>query len=462
MSDHERPSLDDDPQNADDTAEELPFDLEDSTEDELSGVAPNLDDDDELDGGEASDEVGELDEAGAPDLDLGDDGGEGEDDSSLEVVDSVAGADADSEEVSDDIEQVSDDADSPDWNAMERPGVEFEEFTSEEYLKGTTQEYQGLAEDVERASAEEWEQQAVAASLPGVESGLVGFGDVSGTESESEESYEAAEQAASSDLAMRVGSAIVVFGLFLGSLVLGGWWFTLFVILLMVVSLGELYATLRTRDYRPLALFGLAGVVLMGVGAQNTGPMAIAGWAVAATVATILFFSLTPRRDVLSNTAVTVLGMVWTGMLAFAILIANGPQPVAHIFFLVFVIASNDIGAYFVGRAFGRRKLAPTVSPNKTVEGFIGGLLLGAVVASVLAVFPPWESIGVGKALVTAGLVGVLAPIGDLAESMVKRNLGVKDMGSVLPGHGGMLDRIDGFLFAVPAVYVLFRGFGLL
>jgi phosphatidate cytidylyltransferase len=346
----------------------------------------------------------------------------------------------------------------PDWEAMESGP----ELTSEEYLKGTTQEYQGLAEEVERASATEWEQQAVAASLPGVDSGLVGFGDVSGTESDSEESYEAAEQAASSDLAMRVGSAVVIFGLFLGSLVLGGWWFTIFVILVMIVSLGEFYATVRTRGYRPLALFGLVGVALMGFGAQNVGPMAIAGWGAAALVGTILFYSLAPRRNSLSNTAVTVLGLAWCGMLAFAILIADGPHPVAHIFFLVFVIASNDIGAYFVGRGFGRRRMAPHVSPNKTLEGFIGGLLLGALVAAVLEVFPPWQSIGLGRALATAALVGVFAPLGDLAESMVKRSLGVKDMGSVLPGHGGMLDRIDGFLFAVPAVYVLFRGFGLL
>jgi phosphatidate cytidylyltransferase len=289
----------------------------------------------------------------------------------------------------------------------------------------------------------------------------VGFGDVSGTASDSEESYEAAEQAASSDLAMRIGSALVVFGLFLGSLVLGDWWFSAFVILLMIVSLGEFYATLRTRGYRPLALFGLVGLVLIGVGAHNAGPMAIAGWAAAMAAATILFFSLATRRHALANSAVTILGMTWVGMLAFAILIAAGPNPVAHIFFLVIVIAGNDVGAYFVGRGLGRRALA-RVSPKKTVEGFIGGLLLGGVVASVLAVFPPWEPIGIGKALVTAAFVGVLAPIGDLAESMVKRALDVKDMGSVLPGHGGMLDRIDGFLFAVPAIYVLFRGFGLL
>jgi phosphatidate cytidylyltransferase len=349
----------------------------------------------------------------------------------------------------------------PDWTAMAGES-DLDGFTSEQYLKGTTQEYRGLAEEVERASAEQWEQQAVAASLAGVESGLVGFGDVSGTESDSEESYEAVEQAASSDLTMRIASAIVIFGLFLGSLVLGGWWFTIFVILVMVVSLGEFYATLRTRGYRPLALFGLAGVVLMGVGAQMVGPMAIGGWAAATAIGTVLFFSLTPRRDALSNAAVTVLGMAWAGMLAFAILVAGGPNPVSQILFVVIVVASNDIGGYFVGRSFGRRRLAPTVSPNKTIEGFIGGLLLAAVVASVLAVFPPWENIGIAKALVSAGLVSLFAPLGDLAESMVKRNLGVKDMGSVLPGHGGMLDRIDGFLFAVPAIYVLFRGFGLL
>lgn len=349
----------------------------------------------------------------------------------------------------------------PDWVAM-TGDADVDEFTSAEYLKGTTQEYQGLAEEVERASTEEWELQAVAANLPGVESGLVGFGDVSGRVSNSEESYEAAEQAASSDLTMRVGSALAVFGLFLGSLLLGGWWFTTFVILLMVVSVGELYATFRTRGYRPLALFGLLGVILMGVGANNVGPMAVAGWAAAAGGGTILFFSLTPRRYAMANTAVTVLGMTWVGMLAFAILISAGPHPVSYILFFVIVIASNDIGGYFVGRSLGRTSLAPVVSPSKTVEGFVGGLVLGAVVAAVLAVFPPWADIGIARALVVAVVVGVLAPIGDLAESMVKRAVGVKDMGSVLPGHGGMLDRIDGFLFAVPAVYILFRGFGLL
>lgn len=349
--------------------------------------------------------------------------------------------------------------DETDWSDMREDA---DDLGPDDYVRGTTTEYQGLAEEVQRASTEEWELQAVAATLPGVESGLVGFEDVSGTQSHSEESYELAEQAAASDLTMRVGSALVVFGLFLGSLVLGGWWFSAFVILVMVVALGELYATLRTRDFRPLALFGLLGVGLMGAGAHTNGPLAIAGWAVAAAAATILFFSLVSRREPLENAAVTVLGMTWVGMLSFAILIAAGPQPVALIMFIVLVVASNDVGAYFTGKGFGKTKLAPLVSPGKTVEGVAGGLVLAVLMAVVLAVFPPWEHIGIGQGIAIALLTSVVSPIGDLAESMVKRALGVKDMGSVLPGHGGMLDRIDGFLFTIPAIYVLLRGLGLL
>ncbi|HEY4606891.1 MAG TPA: phosphatidate cytidylyltransferase [Acidimicrobiia bacterium] len=337
-----------------------------------------------------------------------------------------------------------------------------DDYSSDEYTGHTTQEYQGLAEEVSRAAEEEWELQAVAATVPGVDSGLVGFEDVTGAYSTTEEDYEASEQALTSDIAMRVASALVVFGMFLGSLLLGGWWFTAFVILVMVVGTGEFYATVRSDDYRPLALFGLLGVAFMGVGAHVSGAVAVAGWAAAFSVATILFLSLSPRRQPLEDAAVTIGGMAWVGLLSFAVLIAAGPRPVAFIVFLVLVVAANDIGAFFVGRAFGKRKLSPYLSPQKTWEGLVGGLIGGMVIASILVTFPAWEEIGLAIGLIAAALVGVISPIGDGVESMVKRSLGVKDMGSVLPGHGGILDRIDGFLFAVPAIYYLFRGFGLL
>jgi phosphatidate cytidylyltransferase len=376
--------------------------------------------------------------------------------------------DEDGADAADEVEAEKADADSPpasesadDYEPMSFP-QDLEDYQANQYTGSTTQEYQGLADEVSRAAGEEWEQQAVAATVPGVDSGLVGFEDVTGSRADTEEDFEASEQAATSDLAMRVASAVVIFGLFLGSLLLGGWWFAAFVILAMIVSTGEFYATVRSEEIRPLALFGLLGVVFMGVGAQLTGAAAIAGWAAAFAVVTILFLTLSPRRQPLEDASITIGGMVWVGLLSFAVLIDQGPHPVAYILFVVLIVAANDTGAYFVGRALGRRKLSPVISPKKTWEGLIGGFIAGLVIASILATFPAWETIGIAKALVAGAVVGLMAPLGDAVESMVKRSLGVKDMGSVLPGHGGMLDRIDGFLFVVPAIYFLFRGFGLL
>ena len=354
------------------------------------------------------------------------------------------------------------DVDLTDWHAMTDDSSALEGYTPEDYAAATTEEYRGLAADVSRAAKEEWEQQAVAATMPGVDSGLVGFEDVTGATADSEEDYEAVEQAASSDFAMRVASAVVIFGMFLGSLFLGGWWFTTFVILVSVVAAGEFYATVRHAGYRPLALFGLLGVTLMGVGAYTAGVLAIGGWAALFAAGSVLFFALSPRRQPLEDTAVTVGAMAWVGLLSFAILIAAGPRPMEYILFVVLLIVANDTGAYFIGRAFGRNKLAPVLSPHKTIEGFFGGMIAGLVIASILVTFPGWEDIGLARGLVAAAVVGVFGPLGDAVESMVKRALGVKDMGSALPGHGGILDRIDSFLFAVPAIYFLFRGFGLL
>jgi phosphatidate cytidylyltransferase len=381
------------------------------------------------------------------------------DDFATEATDTTDTGEGETDDSDADADSESGDVD---WDAMAEGPSSLDDFTPGKYTSATTEEYKGLAEDVNRAAEEDWEMQAVAAAVSGVESGLVGFEDVSGTVTHSEESYEALEQAAASDITMRIASALAIFGLFLGSLLLGDWWFTAFVILVMVVSVGELYANLRTRGYTPIALFGIIGVILVGVGAHNWGAAAIGGWAAVVTLGTILFFSLSPRKNPTENASVTVLGVAWVGMLAFAILIGNGPHPVAQILFIVLLIALNDIGAFFVGKAFGRRKLAPNVSPNKTIEGFIGGLLVAALAASILVTFPPWEAIGLARALGTAAVIGLFSPLGDLVESMVKRSIDVKDMGSVLPGHGGMLDRIDGFLFAVPAVYFLFRAFELL
>ena len=129
---------------------------------------------------------------------------------------------------------------------------------------------------------------------------------------------------------------------------------------------------------------------------------------------------------------------------------------VAFLLGAIIATVANDVGAFFVGSRMGSKALAPEISPNKTVEGLVGGAI-ASIVASVffLKLFPglhPWDG---GKAIWLGVVVAVVAPLGDLAESMVKRDLGIKDMGNLLPGHGGVLDRFDALLFVLPATYYL-------
>lgn len=348
------------------------------------------------------------------------------------------------------------DVDLTDWEAMAESPSALDDFSSSSYVTATTEEYRGLAEEIARLKEKEFERQAVVATMPGVDTGLVGFEDVTGRRGVTEEDVEAMEQARASDLTLRIASALGLVGLLVGSLYLGGWWFTSFLVMVMLVALGEFYATLRKVGYAPFALVGLLGVVAMPMLTHVSGLYALAGVAVAATVVVVLAFSLLARRHPLENASVTVFGMMWVGLLAFVVPLAASPHPFAYVVFVGLVVAMVDIGSYAIGRGFGSRALAPALSPHKTVEGLLGGLVAGVLTAAVLSTFPVYEEIGFTGSLVLGAILALAAPLGDLAESMVKRSLQVKDMGSVLPGHGGMLDRIDGFLFAMPAAYLYF------
>lgn len=157
------------------------------------------------------------------------------------------------------------------------------------------------------------------------------------------------------------------------------------------------------------------------------------------------------RRDVVHNLAMTVMLGIWLGLLgSFAVLLAVRPEdgPVA-VLAVIGAAVFGDIGGYAVGVAVGRTKIAPTVSPNKSLEGLVGGLVVATGLAALVlprvgTLFTPATAAAVAAVCVLAGFVG------DLTESMVKRDLGIKDFGSLLPGHGGVLDRLDGVLVALP------------
>jgi phosphatidate cytidylyltransferase len=126
---------------------------------------------------------------------------------------------------------------------------------------------------------------------------------------------------------------------------------------------------------------------------------------------------------------------------------------------VVVAVAAMDIAQYFVGRSLGRHQLSPWVSPKKTVEGLVGGVIVALGIGALLHFFPPFE---LTSGLAVGAAVAILVPLGDLAMSAAKRALGIKDMGSILPGHGGFLDRIDGLLFVIPAAWAIFMWAGVL
>ena len=228
------------------------------------------------------------------------------------------------------------------------------------------------------------------------------------------------------------------------------------------LAVAELFGALRHAGYRPATLIGLVATPVIVVAAYLRGPVAIPVVFAAVVMLTMLWYLLgVTRREPVVNIAVTVLAFGWVGVLgSFSGLLVDphmfpGRHGVALLLGAIIAAVGYDIGGYAIGSWLGRHKLAPAVSPNKTWEGLFGGSAV-ALVASVAIVsqIHPWD---VMSALGLGIVVALMAPIGDLAESLVKRDLGVKDMGSILPGHGGVLDRIDALLFVLPVAYYVVR-----
>jgi phosphatidate cytidylyltransferase len=230
----------------------------------------------------------------------------------------------------------------------------------------------------------------------------------------------------------------------------------------VTLAAAECYAALRRSGRRPATFLGLVGTVAVMVAAYAKGVAALPLVLVLVVVTAMLWYLVgADRGSPVEGVASTVLGFTWIGVLGSfaALMLAPSQYPQRHgvAFMLGAVVAAigADVGALAVGSWIGRHPLAPQVSPNKTWEGLVGGAVLAVgLSAGVTGMVHPWTP---SKAAVLGIVAAVVAPLGDLAESMFKRDLGLKDMGSMLPGHGGVLDRVDGVLFVLPATYYLVR-----
>jgi phosphatidate cytidylyltransferase len=190
-----------------------------------------------------------------------------------------------------------------------------------------------------------------------------------------------------------------------------------------------------------------------------TASFVVSGGTVAAlTVAVLIALAVPVWRGTSPSTdasTVTLLAVTYCGwLLGHAILVRELPGGGALVLLLLGITWAGDSAAYFVGSTLGRHKLAPVVSPNKTIEGSVAQVIATVIAAIILR---PWLAPGWSPAfaVVVGALIGVIGQIGDLAESVIKRTLGTKDTGGLIPGHGGLLDRLDSLLFNFPAFYYL-------
>ncbi len=255
-----------------------------------------------------------------------------------------------------------------------------------------------------------------------------------------------------SDLTARILVAIpaIAFAIFIISA--GGWIFAVGAGLLGLVAIGELFDMYaRVRPIRLAGFLGLSGLVLAAyLGDERQVMLALLACVPAMFVISLLLPQGGPSTT--ARMSLTLLGIVWIGLpIAHAVMLRELPHGGAIILLILVATFVGDTGAYVGGKMFGTRPLAPAISPNKTVEGLLIGIVVAVLATWVAGLYQDWLTHG--QALLIGLAVALTAPIGDLFESKVKRDAGAKDAGRLFGAHGGVLDRLDAAFFTLVAGY---------
>ncbi len=268
------------------------------------------------------------------------------------------------------------------------------------------------------------------------------------------------------DMPTAIAVGAVIAAAFIAAIKFGPLATLVVVVIVITFAAFEFFEKVTEKGYQPASVVGIVACFVAPITAYNYGDAAVLFVFMFAFVAGCISFIGAPNLNSspMPNMAITTLGVTWIGLAgAFGgLLLGNesaGLFPTHAgtdtLLILAIGVVVNDIGALFVGSGLGKTPLRGWISPNKSVEGFIGGAVLtivAMIVINILGKSANWD----GTNVILLGLViAFSAPLGDLTESMFKRNLDIKDFGSIVKGHGGVLDRFDGFLFTLPAVYYL-------
>jgi len=260
------------------------------------------------------------------------------------------------------------------------------------------------------------------------------------------------------DLGPRIAAAVPagIFAIFI--VVQGGWWFAAGATLLGLICLHELYEMLA--QVRPARLAGILALIGLSVAAMLGGPEQVLLVVVSAVALTFLLTFAGPSAEGgVFGMAAVLLGVVWIGLaIAHAIMLRELDHGGGILAAVLVGTFAGDTGAYFGGRALGRRRLAPRISPNKTWEGLVVGILTSVLAVWIVNWYQDW--IDTPDALILGAAVALAAPVGDLFESFIKRDVGTKDTGRVFGAHGGALDRLDAVLFTLVVGFYVGQALG--
>jgi phosphatidate cytidylyltransferase len=263
------------------------------------------------------------------------------------------------------------------------------------------------------------------------------------------------------DLRARALSGLIFSIVLLLALWWGDAWFLVLLIALTLVAEAELYLALRRSGRRPAIAVGVMGGIGTLLGAAAIGPGAIPLSLLVIAIAASCWFWIGPvRSHRWVQLGWTILVPTWVaGPLAFSLPIAQSRHGTELFLATAAITAALDSGQLLVGRLVGRWPLAPRLSPKKTVEGLLGGAIAAILIALLVARIQPFDFV---SAMALAAVIITVGPLGDLAVSWIKRLLGIKDLGWLARGHGGVMDMLDAALFVIPTAWLLFRWLDLL
>ncbi|MCR8642156.1 phosphatidate cytidylyltransferase [Paenibacillus sp. N1-5-1-14] len=257
----------------------------------------------------------------------------------------------------------------------------------------------------------------------------------------------------------RIITGVIAGGAFLGMLIAGGYYYAALILIMAIIGYYEYIRMFGLQNFRITSIIGLLLLLWLAIpwemDAFSLGielKMDAVLWMAMFILLTITVTS--KNKFVIDQAAAVFLGAVYIGF-GFHYMISTRLLETGGLFytFLLFIcIWSTDAGAYFVGSKFGKTPLWPTISPKKSIEGAVGGIIISVIAALCFAWFNP-ELLSYGKAVGIGVIIGIIGQLGDLIQSAYKRVKGIKDTGTILPGHGGVLDRVDSWLIVFPFIH---------